>query len=83
MKKITLLAAVISLALVSCKKDWTCSCKTLTKTKGLSDVVVDEKYTITEASRRTAYNHCTHKYMEQKDSNGNVIWSEDENCSLE
>ena len=84
MKKVILIAFAASLITTSCKKDRVCSCKSVVDTTNgttkIGTVVTDYDYTITESTRRTAYNHCTHtKWTE---TNGNITMVYDLNCSL-
>lgn len=83
MKKILLIIAVAGSALVACKKDRVCSCKTVTEIKGGSlagATSFDREYTMTDASYKSAYYHCTHKKVTDTIAGGTI--SVDENCSL-
>jgi hypothetical protein len=84
MKKTILFAALAGLAMAACKKDRVCSCRTVTTVTGgqqAGTFVEDRKYTILDASRKTAYYACTHKKFNFTD--GSVNYSIDQNCSLE
>jgi hypothetical protein len=83
MKKILLIAAIGGIALMACKKDRVCSCKTVTEVKGgplAGAVSSDREYTMTDAGYRSAYYHCTHKKVADTIMGGTITI--DENCSL-
>ncbi|MES2681681.1 MAG: hypothetical protein V4635_17430 [Bacteroidota bacterium] len=93
MKKSLLIIAVLGLTFASCKKDRVCSCKTVSAHKlktspappvGLTapaDHVDDDKYTLVDASLRTANRACIHTKYEYE----STYWTTtvDQNCSLE
>ncbi len=81
MKKLSLLAILFSLSLVACKKDRLCSCKTVIKSTGSPDLVIDNKVTLVNSSYRTAFNACVHTTQSQ--TTGTITTSTDVNCSLE
>jgi hypothetical protein len=60
MKKILIIVAVAGLAMVACKKDRECSCKTYSTLNGANATSFDQKYTMKDVSRRTAFNACIH-----------------------
>jgi len=86
MKKILLIVAIGSLAMVSCKKDRVCSCKVVQEINPVTPpapatIVTDYKYTMVKTGWRTGYNHCTH--TKQTQVVGPVTYITDTNCSLE
>jgi hypothetical protein len=65
MKKLILLTAVASLALVSCKKDRKCHCRTTTDQFDNAGVkqstdITETDYVMTKTKRSTAFNECIH-----------------------
>lgn len=83
MKQIIAIAMIAGMAMISCKKDRVCSCKTITSTTVGSATVtsgVDEEYTMVKTGYRAAYYHCTHK--KASNTYGSVVVEVDQNCSL-
>jgi hypothetical protein len=84
MKKILLIVAIAGMAVVSCKKDRVCSCKTVqdTSVSGVKagTVVTDYEYTMVKTGWRAGYNHCIH--TKTSVATGTITVDTDSNCSL-
>jgi hypothetical protein len=84
MKKILLIAAIVSFTMASCKKDRVCSCKlVITETgPGANPQYASPTYDVTmkDTGYRTAFRACTHTKSSYVD-NG-VTVEEDWNCEL-
>ncbi|MGZ3899422.1 MAG: hypothetical protein ACXVNO_10840 [Bacteroidia bacterium] len=83
MKKILLIAAVAGMAMVSCKKDRTCSC-TETSTTTNNSVTVSSSQNVdvvfTKQTKRIAKLACVH--TKSTDTNNNTTHTTETNCTL-
>jgi hypothetical protein len=78
MKLILPVAAIVALTLASCKKDYTCKC---TSQVVGAPTKTESTFTIKDATRKTAYNHCAHLQTTYTAGTATVVY--DEYCSLE
>jgi len=78
MKKVLLIAAVASLAMVSCKKDRTCECTSSSTIPGSTSETT--KYTVYDVSKGTAKRACV-KTTQEFTSGGTTYISTDD-CKL-
>ena len=88
MKKLILLTAVASLALVSCKKDRTCACRTttdhydITGTTKTSTDIVETDYVMTKVSKKKAFYACIHTKYSTTYPSGTKSSDVDDYCQL-
>lgn len=78
MKKSLLFAAVTCLALMSCKKDFTCECTSSSTAPGSTNETT--KYTIYEVSRGTAKRACVKTTSESTGGTTTYVYTND--CKL-
>lgn len=78
MKKNLLLAAFVGLAMVSCKKDFTCECTSTSTFPGSTSST--QKYTIYDVSKGTAKRACIKRTYEY--SGGGATYTSTSDCKL-